>query len=389
MKRERKAPEAKMPEVKIPEVKIPQVKSLRSKRPHGMLSEEKTHRIGFILFFSILVFLAMVINIIVASLLTYLLIRLGLLNSSMDAVTYDSSWIFYLFLISLPIGAVLSWLISKIPLKPVHDLVKGMNRLAGGDFSARVSPGKVMKNLPAAVEIADSFNKMAQELEGTELLRSDFINNFSHEFKTPIVSIAGFAKLLNRGNLSQEQQREYLQVIEEESLRLSYMATNVLNLTKVENQTILTDVTRFNLSEQIRSCVLLLENKWSRKDLDIELLLNEHDICANEELLKQVWINLLDHAVTFTPRGGMIQIMVEASADIYQISILNTGSEIQPEQQEKIFHKFYQADESHAAEGNGVGLAIVKKIVDLHGGQIQVSSEDDVTVFAVTLPKDN
>lgn len=151
---------------------------------------------------------------------------------------------------------------------------------------------------------------MAEELENTQMLRSDFINNFSHEFKTPIVSIAGFAKLLRRGNLTDAQKEEYLAIIEEESLRLAAMATNVMNLTKVENQTILTDLTTFNLSEQIRACVLLLEEKWSRKELDLDLEFPEYTIRANEELLKQVWINLLDNAIKYSPNYGEIGVRI-------------------------------------------------------------------------------
>lgn len=150
------------------------------------------------------------------------------------------------------------------------------------------------------------------------MLRSDFINNFSHEFKTPIVSIAGFAKLLRRGNLTDEQKEEYLEVIEEESLRLSAMANNVLNLTRVENQTILTEVTRFNLSEQIRGAVLLLAEKWTPKNLYMDMQFGEHMICANEELLKQVWINLLDNAIKFRIRTARYLSIFPTGANAFQ-----------------------------------------------------------------------
>jgi len=362
----------------------------QAKRAYKENRRERRRRWGLMLFFTVMVFIAMTITLVAAALLTYLLMRLGFSSEDVDTMTYDGGWVLYLFLISVPIGVVMSWAVSKIPFKPVQDLVHGMNRLAAGDFTARVHPGRIMKNVPAMTEVSDSFNKMAQELEGTEMLRSDFINNFSHEFKTPIVSIAGFAKLLNRGNLSPEQQREYLQVIEKESMRLSSMATNVLNLTKVENQTILTDESCFNLSEQLRSCILLLEEKWSRKELELELLFDEHEICANEELLKQVWINLLDNAIKFTPQGGMVQVKIQKlliqSEIFYNISVTNSGCHIGPEHQEKIFHKFYQADESHASEGNGVGLAVVKKIVQLHDGAVEVHSENEMVTFVVTLP---
>lgn len=241
---------------------------------------------------------------------------------------------------------------------------------------------------PTINEITNGFNQMAEELDNTKMLRGDFINNFSHEFKTPIVSIAGFTKLLKRGNLTEEQQREYLDIIEEESLRLSAMATNVLNMTKVENQTILTDVTQFNLSEQIRSSVLLLENPWTRKNIEFSLEFDEYEIWANEELLKQIWINLIDNAIKFSPEYGMIVIKIVDEGEKYKISIANSGTEIPEERRKKIFDKFYQADESHSSEGNGIGLAIVKRVTELHHGEVKVDCKNGITTFAVELPKE-
>ena len=241
--------------------------------------------------------------------------------------------------------------------------------------------------MPAFAQISDGFNKMAQELQNTEMLRSDFINNFSHEFKTPIVSIAGFAKLLKRGNLTQRQREEYLDIIEEESMRLSDMATNVLNLTKVENQTILTGQSTFNLSEQLRASILLLERKWSKKNLQWQLEFGEYRITANEELLKQVWINLLDNAIKFSPEGGTIAVRITEQGGTLAVSVRNAGAAIPQPEQEKIFRKFYQADESHSSEGNGIGLAIVKRVTELHRGTVVVRSGNDETTFTVTLPE--
>lgn len=261
-----------------------------------------------------------------------------------------------------------------------------MNRLADGDFKARVYFGKPINAHPTFVEVSESFNKMAQELENTEMLRSDFINNFSHEFKTPIVSIAGFAKLLRRGNLTEEQRDEYIRIIEEESLRLSAMATNVLNLTKCENQKILTDVTSFNLSEQIRNSILSLEGKWSKKDIEFNLDIDEYNIEANKDLLKNVWINIVDNAIKFSPHGGKVDISANVNDEFISVSVTNIGPEISPQQQKRIFNKFYQADESHSTEGNGIGLALVKGVVDLHGGNVEVVSENGTTTFTVNLP---
>ena len=295
------------------------------------------------------------------------------------------------FLVSLMImvvgfGAVL--LVMRALLKPINQLVTQMNRLACGDYKARLDFDKYTKVNPAFTEMSDSFNTMAQELEGTEMLRSDFINNFSHEFKTPIVSIAGFAKLLRRGNLPKEQQEEYLGIIEKESLRLADMANNVLNLTKVENQAILTDVTTFNLSEQLRSSVLLLEDKWTRKDLVLELDIGEIMITANRELLKQVWVNLLDNGVKFAPAGATLSILAQELEDGVQVKIRNTGSTIAQSELDRIWRKFYQVDRSHSGAGNGVGLAVVKRITQLHGGEVYAESDDAGTTFTVELPKE-
>lgn len=307
----------------------------------------------------------------------------GNVNEEMDIATIVA----LMSVISLILGWVLVFFSIRIPLKPIHTLVSHMNRLAEGDFKTRIQGKGALANHPYVSEINESFNKLAEELENNEMLRSDFINNFSHEFKTPIVSIAGFAKLLRRGNLTEEQKVTYLASIEEESIRLASMATNVLNLTKVENQTILTDVTTFNLSEQVRSAVLLLENKWTVNEIDLNLDFDEYTVEGSEELLKQVWINLVDNAIKFSPKGGTVTLDICESGDFVTVTVANTGSEIPPEKREKIFGKFYQADESHATEGNGIGLAVVKRVVELHGGCVEVTSSEGMTTFAVSLPK--
>lgn len=293
----------------------------------------------------------------------------------------------FIFYTSLVIGLLLTTFAGKIPLRPFNRMINGLDRLARGDFKARLHFGRPLGKHSPFRQIEQSFNRAAEELEHTEMLRSDFIDNFSHEFKTPIVSIAGFAKLLRRGNLTAEQQEEYLAVIEEESLRLSDMATNVLNLTKVENQTILSDVTQFNLSEQIRSAVLLLADKWTPKNLYMDLSFGEHMITGNEELLKQVWINLLDNAVKFSETNGKVSVTVTENDAHLTVAVTNYGHIIPPESLAHIFNKFYQADESHSSEGNGIGLAIVKKVCTLHSGDVSVTSQDGETTFTVVLPK--
>ena len=168
---------------------------------------------------------------------------------------------------------------------------------------------------------------------------------------------------------------------------MSYMATNVLNMARVENQEILSDTAEYNLSEQIRSVVLLLEEKWSRKNLDLVLEFDEYTVRASEELLKQVWINIIDNAVKYSPENGSVDIKIWEGVDSLSVSVINSGSTIPPERIEKIFNKFYQADESHCSEGNGVGLAIVKRVVQLHNGEVRAVSENGKTEFTVTLPR--
>ncbi len=347
---------------------------------------EKTSRMSLTIMLSIFVFGILLSAIALTALGLWILTEENVIVD-MEGKLQLGSVILFMSLSSLIIGGVIAFFSSRIPLKPVNDIINKMNRLAAGDFKTRLKFGNSMSTHPAAMEFAESFNTMAEELEKTELLRSDFINNFSHEFKTPIVSITGLANLLESGNLTEEQRVQYARAIKEESVRLSSMASNVLNLTKVENQTILTDISQFNLSEQIRSAILLLEEKWMCKNVDLQISFDEYMVEANEELLKQVWINLIDNAVKFVPDYGTVALELLDEGEELSVSISNTGSDIPEDKQEKLFNKFYQADESHETQGNGLGLAIVKRIVDLHGGSVSVSSGDGITVFTVTLPK--
>lgn len=351
-----------------------------------VITKERKERVGLTLLVTFFVFCIILVAVCLAAIAVAVLLKFGAISNENGNPSLKQT-ILLMCLISLTIGCVLTGFLGKFPLRPMNQIVNQMNRLASGDFKARLSIGKPLGTHPTFVEITESFNKMAEELESTEMLRGDFINNFSHEFKTPIVSIAGFAKLLKRGNLTEEQKKEYLDIIEEESLRLATMATNVLHLTKYENQSILTDVTSFNLSEQLRSGILSLEGKWSKKNIEFNLDFGEYMIEGNRDMLKHVWINLIDNAIKFSPAGGLVEVGIRESGVLTEVSVTNSGSEIPPEQQKKIFNKFYQADESHASEGNGIGLALVKSVVGLHGGAVAVRCGNGKTQFTVSLPK--
>ena len=360
---------------------------MKKKNPLSMAKfKGQTSRMSLTLAFSIFVFAILLSAIGLTALGLWILTKAGVI-ASVNGEFQIGQVILFMSLISWILGGVSVFFSSRLPLKPVNEIINKMNRLASGDFKTRLKFGNTMSAHPAIKELTTSFNKMAEELENTELLRNDFINNFSHEFKTPIVSITGLACLLEAGDLTEEQRVQYARAIREESMRLSSMASNVLNLTKVENQTILTDVSRFNLSEQVRSAVLLLEEKWTSKSVDLQLDFDEYMIEANEEMLKQVWINLIDNAIKFVPPCGTVALEVIDEGETLRVSISNTGSEIPSEKREKIFAKFYQADESHATQGNGIGLAIVKSIVMLHNGSIRVACENGITTFTVVLPK--
>lgn len=337
--------------------------------------------------FTALVLCFMIVPLLFTGVTIYLLLHFNILTGPGHTTMMPKTVILIFIPSAVLLGLLMTALLARIPLKPVNKLINQINRLAAGDYRARLDYGDFEKKYPVLSELTGSFNRMAEELQNTELLRSDFINNFSHEFKTTIVSIAGFAKLLRRSDLTEAEREEYLHIIETESLRLAQMATNVLYLTKVENQTILTDLTTYNLSEQIRSCILLLSEKWEKKELELVLDFDEYTILASEEPMQQVWINLLSNAVKFCPPGGTIDVRITQSADSTCVCVRNTGSEIAPAQQKKIFNKFYQADESHASEGSGIGLAIVKRIVTLHEGEVSVQSGNNATAFTVTLPR--
>lgn len=347
------------------------------------LKNEKSS-ISLTLLFAGLTFFILLISVAVAGILIYALTKMHVWQGESAHQILMS--LLFMALVSLVVGTLIAMLAVRIPLKPINWMIHQMNRLAAGDFEARLHFDKPLGMIPAFAEVEESFNKMATELENTEMLRSDFINNVSHEFKTPIVSITGFAKLLQKGNLEPGQQQEYIDAIAEESKRLSYLAANVLNLTKVENQEILTDLTEFNLSEQIRSALLLLETNWSKKNLELDINLPEVSITANEDLLKQVWINLLQNAVKFSPEYAPLRVHLVEHPDRITVCVANIGS-IPAEDLPRIWNKFYQADKSHSGEGNGIGLAIVKRIVELHKGTAEAACQDGFVIFSVSLPR--
>lgn len=350
-----------------------------------MKQEQKTlhQRFGLTVLFSAIVFLILLITSLLIFIVGVLLIRINAINIAKLSRQEPMLPIFMLLIISVVVGTVVSFMISRFPLKPLRRVIDATNRLASGDFSVRLN----LPNASSLAELATSFNRMAEELGSIEMLRADFVDDFSHEFKTPIVSIKGFAEELKHDDLTPEQRNEYLDIIIHESSRLSQLATNVLNLSRVEKQTILANRARFDLTEQVRRCVLLFENKWEQRRLNLNVELDEVSITGDEELLSQVWLNLIDNAVKFTPEGGCVDIRLQKGESSVLFVIRDDGYGISEEMQRHIFEKFYQGDDSHAVPGNGLGLSIARRIVTLHNGEIRCKSEEGAgTEFTVSLP---
>lgn len=296
-----------------------------------------------------------------------------------------------IYALSILIGISMVVMIQKVILQPVRGMVDAMQRLAGGDFSVRMTCKGWMRPLELRA-FTQAFNTAAEELGSTEILRKDFINNFSHEFKTPITSLGGFADLLLEDEeMPAEERREYLTIISSESKRLAALANSVLALSRVEAQTILTDAAPYPLAEQLRQTALMTEQRWSRrKKIDLAVEIPEEGEClytGSEALLKEVWVNLLDNAVKFSPEGGTVTLTLQQHPDTVTVTVTDQGPGMDEATQARIFDQFYQGDTSHKTEGNGLGLAMVKKIVALHGGRVTVDSRPGQgSAFTVWLP---
>lgn len=287
-------------------------------------------------------------------------------------------------LISILSGAAIAVGLSKIFVSPMMKLGDAMRKVAGGDFSVRLDCTSKIRDVR---EVYGSFNTMVKELGNTETLQTDFVSNVSHEFKTPINAIEGYASLLQDSQLTDEQKNAYIDKIIFNTRRLSDLVGNILLLSKVNNQTISLKASTFRLDEQVRQSILALESKWEKKEIEFDIDLDEIEYTGYENLLSHVWLNLIDNAVKFSPQNGQIRIRLKQLDGSVTFSIWDNGLPIPEADIDRIFNKFYQGDNSHASEGNGLGLALVRRIVAAAHGTINVtSSEDAGTEFVVALP---
>lgn len=290
--------------------------------------------------------------------------------------------IYFLFVLGLSfvVDITIVSIYSKPLTKSLQNVKNAMREVSKGNFKTKLTPVKnKMTN-----ELITDFNTMVDELNSNKLMKTDFISNFSHEFKTPIVSINGFAKILRENpNLPEEQKQEYLQIILEQSERLTNLATNTLLISKLNSHTII-EKKSFSLDENIRECILLLSD-LQKFELDISL--EEMNILANKELLSQVWINLLGNATKYADKIININLSLTEDKQSAKFCITNDGATITDEQLKHIFEKFYQADNSHSSSGQGLGLSIAQKIIHLHDGTIMCdNSSPNSTTFIIELP---
>lgn len=299
-------------------------------------------------------------------------------------VTMDIPIFVWAILFSVVVGGAVTNYITHSFIDPITCLGKAMKEVAGGNFHVAMQSDSKLKEVR---DIYESFNRMVKELGNTETLQTDFISSVSHEFKTPINAIEGYASLLQDHHQSPEEQETYIEKILFNTRRLSTLTGNILLLSKINNQSIRPQRTVFRLDEQIRQAIVALEQKWTEKNIDFDVELDKVMYSGYESLLLHVWSNLIDNAIKFDPPGGMICLRLRQADDEAVFTIDDNGPGIAPEEQKRIFHKFYQSDSSREMSGNGLGLAMVKQIVEFSGGTVSVENLPEAGCrFTVRLP---
>lgn len=284
------------------------------------------------------------------------------------------------------ISIILIKINTKKILQPLMQINEATKKVTEGDYDIELET----KREDEVGELAYNFNKMTKELKSTENLQKEFINNVSHEIKTPISSIEGFAKLLKDPNLPYEEREEYSDIIIEEAERLSNLSGKMLKLAKLHNQEIIINKKEILIAEQIRRAISLLEPKWAEKNIKINVNLEECVFLGDEELIFQVWVNLLDNAIKFSKKDGKIDVKVFKENNKANIRIRDYGIGMKEDDIEKVFERFYQIDKSHSEEGSGLGLAIVKRIIELSKGEIEIKSKENKgTSVIIKLPINN
>lgn len=333
--------------------------------------------------FSLGIFLLFCITMFLSTSLGMLLMHLGIIQAPPKPETLPIAFA----PISILIGTLIAQGTSKRMMAPIVEISEATKQVAKGNFQIQL---KERSRAQEINEMSQNFMLMTQELASIETFRNDFISNVSHEFKTPLAAIEGYAMLLQKPGLSPEKQAAYVSKILANTKRLSKLTGNILQLSQLENQNIMPEKQVFSLDEQLRQVILLYEDRWSQKELELDINLAPVDYEGNRDLLFQVWQNILGNAIKFTNPGGSIRISLQKEEQGVQVEIADTGIGMSQEVQKRMFEKFYQGNTSHSSEGNGLGLTLAKRIIDLHGGSIIVRSQEGAgACFCIMLPISN
>jgi len=287
------------------------------------------------------------------------------------------------FLMSAIVGTILILIAVRGVVRPIKRISSASKEIAKGNFDVYVEPA----SRDEVGQLTTNFNEMAKDLKAIDILHKDFVANVSHEFKTPITAIKGYANLIRDGELSAEQVKEYAEIVSSESERLSLLSSNLLKLSELDNHMIREQSHEFSLDEQLRKAVLILESQWKKKSIDFDLNLEEIQIIAAEHLIQEVWLNLIQNAIKFSSAGSLIGIVLRKQSDRVLVTISDHGIGIREEDKPRIFERFFKGDKSRTKDGNGLGLVIVRKIVEISHGSISfVSIPNEGTAFTVELP---
>lgn len=341
------------------------------------MKKRLTSRLGIRVFFTCVVMLELLVLVAASNAVTDLLHRwLGFTRSIPDVV--------WMLIVSLLLGAGSTTLLGICFFEPVEAIREAMHKVAQGDFTVRLDDSRGFREIQ---QIRSDFNLMTQELSATEILQTDFVSNVSHEFKTPINAIEGYATLLQDGDgLTADEQAEYVERILLNTRRLSKLVGGILLLSKLDNQGISYAKTAFSLDEQIRQTVVYLEPVWAERDTQLDAELERVDFVGAEALMQRVWDNLVENAIKFGPQGGVVRLRLYKDGSQAVFTSENACDPIPSEALNHLFDRFYQTDSSHKDEGNGLGLALVKKILSTCGGEISVENIPGGCRFTVKLP---
>ncbi|MBQ9481681.1 MAG: HAMP domain-containing protein [Clostridia bacterium] len=331
-----------------------------------------------------LVFCAILATYLVFTLIVLVCIKLHFITMSSRFMSPAVFLIFFM-VAALILGLIVASLMARFFLRPINTLSDATKKVAKGDFSVQIKTS--LSEESEMGELIGNFNKMTNDLRRMETLKNDFIANVSHEFKTPLATIQGYSTLLQDENLSPSEREAYTRYIIDATKQLSTLTSNILKLSKLENSETDLTKTRFDAAEQIRQAILFLETQWAIKNIDMDIDLAPAEVYLSEELMMQVWLNLVGNAVKFSDYAGKIIIRGEKENRAYKVTIKDYGCGMNDETRARLFEKFYQGDNSRSREGNGLGLTLVKKILDISGGNIFVESEEGKgSEFTVELP---